>query len=55
MVRARSRELALETLARSGQTMLLEDQAAGADQLESSIEDYIDDNVRDADLWAVRR
>ncbi len=55
MVRARSRELALEALARSGQTMLLEDQAAGADQLESSIEDYIDDNVRDADLWAVRR
>ena len=51
LVDQRAKHAAAAALARSGQTMLLEDQSASADEAEHRISDYIRDHVRDRDLW----
>ncbi len=52
LVTQRARAVALRSLARSGQTMALEDQATQAGEREHLLDDYIQDHVRDRDLWA---
>lgn len=52
LVTQRARAVALRSLARSGQTMVLEDQATHAGEREHLLDDYIQDHVRDRDLWA---
>ena len=52
LVNQRARQIALAALARTGQTMLLEDQAQASGEAAQMIEEYIDDHIRDGDLWA---
>ena len=54
LVDKRARQVAQVALARTNQTMLLENQSAAADELEHRIEDYIRDHIRDRDLWAAQ-
>ena len=51
-VNQQARKIALAALERVNQTMLLEDQAGSPAELEHRIEEYIDDHIRDGDLWA---
>ncbi len=53
-VRERARVLALRALGDVDRTMALEDQAVSADDIEERIDDYIRENIRDADLWDER-
>jgi predicted DNA-binding mobile mystery protein A len=52
LVARRAREIALSALKRVNQTMLLEDQASSPESLEAQVADYIESQVRDADLWS---
>jgi predicted DNA-binding mobile mystery protein A len=51
MVERRARDIARAALERVNQTMLLEGQALPSEELEEQIADYIDNHVRDGDLW----
>jgi predicted DNA-binding mobile mystery protein A len=51
MIRNRAREIALKALTRVSHTMRLEDQATSKSDLEARIEDYIQNELRDRDLW----
>ncbi len=51
MIRNRAREIALEALTRVSHTMRLEDQATSRSDLEARIDDYIQNELRDRDLW----
>ncbi|RYE11198.1 MAG: mobile mystery protein A [Hyphomicrobiales bacterium] len=55
LVDQQARQVALAALGRANQTMLLEAQAVGAEELEQRIQDYITDHIRDSELWAVKR
>ncbi len=52
LVERRARAVGSRDLARTGQTMLLEGQASPADERERLLDDYIQDHVRDRDLWS---
>jgi mobile mystery protein A len=51
MIRNRARAVALKVLTRVSHTMRLEDQATAEADLEARIEDYIQNELRDRDLW----
>jgi predicted DNA-binding mobile mystery protein A len=51
MIRNRAREIALKALTRVSHTMRLEDQATSNSDLEARIDDYIQKELRDRDLW----
>lgn len=51
MIRNRAREIAIEALTRVSHTMRLEDQATSRSDLEARIDDYIQNELRDRDLW----
>src|SRR5262249_51382194 len=50
-VRARARKIAMRDLSRVAQTMKLEAQETTNDNLESRIEEYIRDILKERDLW----
>ena len=52
LVNNRARQIALAALSNVTQTMLLEGQASSEADLEQRIKEYINDHVRDSDLWA---
>ncbi len=52
LVEKQATRIAREALARSGQTMLLEDQSSDSRDGAQMIKDYINDHLRDGDLWA---
>jgi len=52
VVNARAREIALRDLSRVDQTMRLEGQESPADTVETRLDDYIAEHVRDGDLWS---
>ena len=52
LVNNRARQIALAALSNVTQTMLLEGQASSEADLEQRIREYINDHVRDSDLWA---
>jgi predicted DNA-binding mobile mystery protein A len=52
MIRNRAREIALKALTRVSHTMRLEDQATDKSDLEARIDGYIQNELRDRDLWA---
>jgi hypothetical protein len=51
MIHNRAREIALKALTRVSHTMRLEDQATSKSDLEARIHDYIQNELRDRDLW----
>lgn len=51
MISSRAREIALKALTRVSHTMRLEDQATSKSDLEARIDDYIQNELRDRDLW----
>ncbi len=51
MIRSRAREIALKALTRVSHTMRLEDQATSKSDIEARIEDYIQNELRDRDIW----
>lgn len=53
-VRVRARARALQELRRSDRTMALEDQAVSDEARDDLIADYIDQHLRDRDLWDER-
>lgn len=52
VVQRRAERLALKALGYVEQTMALEDQATIAAERDQRVRDYIDEHVRDSDLWA---
>lgn len=51
IVNQRARAHAIKALGLAHQTMLLEDQVPPSGAPEQKVQDYIDEHVRDADLW----
>lgn len=55
LVDQQARKVAIAALSRTNQTMLLEAQETSSDELEHRIQDYINDHIRDRELWATRQ
>ena len=51
MTQTRARALAMRDLARASHTMRLEDQTTTKEDAEALIKTYVQEHVRDRDLW----